>query len=114
MKVKMIGFVYARRSCEPGEEGHCEHDALLKSFWPAKVSTEDCCANDASEINKITTALNVESPPGLHLIDERSRSLNVFFEEHVLFEEVEHDQQRSNDEGPLREKAQSPLKRYPA
>src|SRR5262245_15526469 len=111
--MKVIGLMHRLWSCEPGKQGHCDHDALLNSSWPFEVPTQHCGCDHSKEVQKISRSLNVKAASRLHLLSKWARRLHVFFEKHVLLQEIENDEQKSNNERPLREQCQDrPMKRH--
>src|SRR5262249_34530509 len=113
--MKVIGLMHSLWSCEPGKKGHCDHDALLNSSWPYEVTTQHCGSHHSKQVQKINRSLYVKPASRLHLLSKWAGRFHVFFEKHVLFNEVESDEQKSNDERPLRKQCHGrPMERHAA
>src|SRR6266704_5543213 len=114
MKTEMIGMVHSAGCGKPGKQGHGDHDAFLNSLRPSKIPAQHGCCHHSDQIYKIETTLDMKASPRLDLLGESPRSFDILLDEHVLLINIEYDEQRTDDECPLRQQPQGPLKWHTA
>src|SRR5438552_2563862 len=78
MKMKMVGTVDCPWCRVPRQHGHCDHEALLNTSGPTKVSAEYGRPHDAQQIKTIDSTLDAKGMSRLHNFSQRPMGFYFF------------------------------------
>src|SRR5215475_14004433 len=88
-KMEMVFAMDRSRRRIPRKSGHRDHDRLLNSSRPAKMSAENGRGYDSEQVKKIALALNLKRVPGLYDLGHHTMGFDLLFRENELIVNIE-------------------------